>query len=52
MTVNLNLINGEWVSGPASSPNINPSNLADVIGEYTQGDASHVEAAVAVELEH
>ncbi len=42
-----NLINGEWVVGNSYSPNINPSNLAEVIGEYTQGDASHVDAAVA-----
>ena len=42
-----NLIGGEWVAGNGYSPNINPSNLAEVIGEYTQGDASHVDAAVA-----
>ncbi len=47
MTQHDNLIGGQWVKGTAYSPNINPSNLADVIGEYTQGDASHVEAAVA-----
>ncbi|ROZ62105.1 aldehyde dehydrogenase family protein [Ramlibacter sp. WS9] len=41
-----NLINGEWVAGNSYSPNINPSNLAEVVGEYTQGDASHVDAAV------
>ena len=42
-----NLINGEWLAGASYSPNLNPSNLADVIGQYTQGDASHVDAAVA-----
>ena len=42
-----NFINGEWVAGNSLSPNINPSNLADVIGHYTQGDARHVDAAVA-----
>ncbi|KQP22082.1 aldehyde dehydrogenase family protein [Pseudorhodoferax sp. Leaf267] len=42
-----NLINGEWVAGKAYSPNLNPSNLADVLGQYTQGDASQVDAAVA-----
>ena len=41
-----NFINGEWLAGNTYSPNLNPSNLADVIGEYTQGDASHVDAAV------
>ena len=47
MTPHLNFINGEWVAGNSQSPNINPSNLADVIGEYTQGDAAQVDAAVA-----
>ena len=42
-----NLINGEWVAGKAYSPNVNPSNLADVLGQYTQGDAAQVDAAVA-----
>ena len=41
------LINGEWVSTSQAAPNTNPSNLADVVGEYAQGDASHVDAAVA-----
>jgi len=41
-----NLINGEWVAGISRSPNVNPSNLADVLGEYAQGDASQVDAAV------
>jgi acyl-CoA reductase-like NAD-dependent aldehyde dehydrogenase len=47
MTRHDNLIGGEWTAGHAYSPNANPSNLADLIGEYTQGDASHVDAAVA-----
>ncbi|RZL65049.1 MAG: aldehyde dehydrogenase family protein [Variovorax sp.] len=42
-----NLINGEWVAGGGYSPNVNPSNLADVLGQYTQGDAAQVDAAVA-----
>ena len=43
-----NLINGEWVSASAgTSANLNPSDLGDVIGEYAQGDASDVNAAVA-----
>jgi acyl-CoA reductase-like NAD-dependent aldehyde dehydrogenase len=46
MTQHDNLIKGEWVPGIGYSPNLNPSNLADVIGEYAQGDASHVDAAV------
>ena len=42
-----NLINGQWVAGKTVTANINPSDLADVIGEYTQGDAADVNAAVA-----
>ena len=42
-----NLIAGEWKKATSYSPNINPSNLADVIGEYAQGDAGDVDAAVA-----
>ncbi len=44
------LINGEWVSTSQAAPNTNPSNLADVVGEYAQGDASHVDAAVAAAI--
>jgi len=33
------LINGEWVAGFAYSPNVNPSNTADVQGHYTQASA-------------
>ena len=42
-----NLIGGEWSKGHAYSPNLNPSNLAETIGEYAQGDAADVERAVA-----
>ena len=46
MTQYDNLINGQWLPGSVYSPNLNPSNLSDVIGEYTQGDATHVDLAV------
>jgi len=42
-----NDIDGAWTPGARYSPNLNPSNLADVIGEYAQGDATHLDAAVA-----
>ncbi|MGH8789381.1 MAG: aldehyde dehydrogenase family protein [Cupriavidus necator] len=42
-----NLIAGEWKKGTSYSPNLNLSNLSDTIAEYAQGDASHVDAAVA-----
>ena len=41
-----NLINGQWVPGNSTAANINPSNLADVIGHYAQGNAGDVDAAV------
>jgi aldehyde dehydrogenase (NAD+) len=42
-----NLIGGEWRAGASYSPNLNPSNLSDVLGHYAQGTAADVEAAVA-----
>ncbi|KGH01915.1 aldehyde dehydrogenase, partial [Comamonas thiooxydans] len=47
MTPHLNLINGQWTAADSYSPNTNPSDLSDVIGEYAQGGASDVQAAVA-----
>jgi aldehyde dehydrogenase (NAD+) len=41
-----NLINGQWVAGASYTPNINPSNLAEVIGDYAQADAAQLDAAV------
>jgi alpha-ketoglutaric semialdehyde dehydrogenase len=45
-TPHLNFINGEWLAGNTLVPNLNPSNLADVIGEYAQGDAAQLDLAV------
>jgi acyl-CoA reductase-like NAD-dependent aldehyde dehydrogenase len=42
-----NLINGQWVAGSAYSPNLNPSNLGDVLGHYTQASAAQLSDAVA-----
>ncbi len=41
-----NFINGQWVAGDSYSPNVNPSNTADVLGHYTQANAAHMNAAV------
>ncbi|MEK0363187.1 aldehyde dehydrogenase family protein [Pseudomonas sp. CBC3] len=41
-----NYIDGQWVTGKNYQANINPSDLADVIGDYAQADAAQVEAAV------
>ncbi|HSW16537.1 MAG TPA: aldehyde dehydrogenase family protein [Ramlibacter sp.] len=40
-------IAGEWVAGTGSAPNINPSNLDDVVGEYATADAAVVDQAVS-----
>jgi len=42
-----NLINGEWAGTGGASRNINPSNLADLVGEYAQADAAQVSNAIA-----
>jgi aldehyde dehydrogenase (NAD+) len=42
-----NYINGEWVVAESWSPNRNPSNLGDVIGEYAQADAAQAKNAIA-----
>ena len=44
MTLHSNLIDGEWVGGEAI-PNINPSNLGDVVGEYARATAADAAAA-------
>jgi aldehyde dehydrogenase (NAD+) len=47
MSTRDNLINGHWTQGKSYAANTNPSDLADVIGDYAQGDAADVHAAVA-----
>lgn len=47
MTQYSNYIDGEWVPGAEFTPNINPSDTSDVVGEYAQGTATDVEAATA-----
>jgi len=42
-----NLIDGEWISDGARSPNINPSDSNDVIGEAVRGTRAQANAAVA-----
>jgi aldehyde dehydrogenase (NAD+) len=47
MTVHKNYINGEWVAGKSVRENINPSDVADVIGVYAQADGAQAEEAIA-----
>ena len=46
MTKHDNLIAAEWVSFGNYQDNINPSDTSDIIGAYSYGDASSVDAAV------
>jgi aldehyde dehydrogenase (NAD+) len=41
-----NFIGGEWVTGPTSITNINPSDTNDVVGLYAHADAAQARAAV------
>ncbi len=41
-----NYINGQWVAGDKYTPNVNPSNTADVLGLYTQASAEQLDQAV------
>ncbi len=45
--VHANWIGGEWLTATHAAPNINPSDLSDVVGEYALGDAAQVDQAVA-----
>ena len=42
-----NYIGGEWLAGSAATTDVNPSNLADVVGEYAQANADQAKAAIA-----
>ena len=47
MKTQANYINGEWRQAPQAAPNLNPSNTADVVGEYGRADEAQVKAAIA-----
>ncbi|HEX3498618.1 MAG TPA: aldehyde dehydrogenase family protein [Stellaceae bacterium] len=47
MAIQQNYIAGEWVGGGAVNRNINPSNTADVVGEYVRADRADAERAIA-----
>jgi len=40
-------IDGRWLPGVSTRPNINPSDTRDVIGEYAQADAAQTLEAIA-----
>jgi aldehyde dehydrogenase (NAD+) len=41
-----NLIGGEWVAGTSARDNINPSDVSDVVGTYSQADAAQTRQAI------
>jgi acyl-CoA reductase-like NAD-dependent aldehyde dehydrogenase len=41
-----NFIDGEWLAGKAAVRDINPSDVADVVGEYAQADRDQTNAAI------
>jgi acyl-CoA reductase-like NAD-dependent aldehyde dehydrogenase len=42
-----NFINGTWVEAARATPDVNPSNLTDIVGEYAQADAGQAQMAIA-----
>ncbi len=46
-----NWIDGNWVEGDRPSPNINPSDTTDVVGDYAQAGEAHARDAVAAARE-
>jgi aldehyde dehydrogenase (NAD+) len=42
-----NFIAGEWVGAGDAAPDINPSNTADVVGEFPRGNRADAERAIA-----
>ena len=47
MKVHENYINGAWAKAPERAPNINPSNVSDIVGEFARADAEQARAAIA-----
>jgi acyl-CoA reductase-like NAD-dependent aldehyde dehydrogenase len=47
MAVHANYIAGAWIEGLDAAADINPSDLADVIGDYSRADRAQAEQAIA-----
>jgi acyl-CoA reductase-like NAD-dependent aldehyde dehydrogenase len=47
MAVHQNYIGGAWAEAGEPAPNINPSNVSDVVGEYARANETQVRAAIA-----
>ena len=51
MSVHQNFIAGEWRASSQTSPNINPSNTNDLVGDYALADQTDTETAIAAASE-
>ena len=47
MSAKQNFINGAWTAGDEVTKNVNPSNTAEIVGEYTRASAAQVTDAIA-----
>jgi alpha-ketoglutaric semialdehyde dehydrogenase len=47
MAMHQNYIDGAWAEAAERAPNINPSNISDVVGEYARANETQVRAAIA-----
>ena len=45
--VQRNYIGGTWVPAGVTAPNVNPSNLNDMVGNYARAQPADVEVAIA-----
>ena len=45
--VQRNYVGGTWVPAGATTPNVNPSNLNDVVANYARAQPAEAEAAIA-----
>jgi aldehyde dehydrogenase (NAD+) len=46
MDTHRNWIGGEWAEGERASPDVNPSDTTDVVGQYAQAGESQAKAAI------
>ncbi len=46
-----NYIGGTWVDGANARPNVNPSDVGDIVGHYAQANADQVSLAVAAAVQ-
>src|SRR6202165_1177795 len=44
--IHRNFIGGDWVAAADTARNINPSDLSDVVGEYTRADRAQADTAI------